>query len=147
MAQQGSDYFYRNDFAEAVAQWMSNNGGIVTAKDFENYQLRIRQPVKSDYKAMRFMASSPPSSGGVHVAEILNILQQFEWASRPQLVRDHLMVEAMKLAFADRAHWLGDPDFVDVPKGLISPQYAKALAKKINRKRRVSCLLITSHAC
>lgn len=135
LALQGSDYFYRGDFAQTLSQWMKNNGGFIDAADFANYTLRHRQPVKSQFLEYDVYGFPPPSSGGVHVAEILNILQQFPFQQVSLEDRQHLLVESMKLAFADRAHWLGDPDFVDVPKGLIDVRYAQTLSAKINPLR------------
>jgi gamma-glutamyltranspeptidase/glutathione hydrolase len=132
LALKGSDYFYRGEFAKAVALWMKNHEGIIYRGDFSAYELRHRQPVHSQFLGNDIYGFPPPSSGGVHVAEILNILQQFDFQGVPLPERQHLIVEAMKLAFADRAHWLGDPDFVDVPRGLIDVAYAKRLAAKIN---------------
>lgn len=132
LADQGSKYFYQGAFAQAVGQWMAENNGIITADDFAAYQLRQRTPVHSQFMGHDIYGFPPPSSGGVHVAEILNILQQFSLQSMTINDRQHVMVEAMKLAFADRAYWLGDPDFVDVPKGLVSLDYAQALAKRIH---------------
>ena len=132
LAGQGSDYFYTGDFATAVDQWMTKNKGLITKEDFGGYKLRRRQPVHSRFLGYDIYGFPPPSSGGVHVAEILNIMQQFDFQSMSDPQRQHVMVEAMKLAFADRAYWLGDPDFVDVPKGLIAESYAKQLAKTIN---------------
>ena len=135
LAQEGSDYFYRGEFSHALSAWMKNNGGLIDAEDFANYTLRHRQPIKSRFLDYDVYGFPPPSSGGVHVAEILNILQQFPFQQVSLEERQHLLVESMKLAFADRAHWLGDPDFVDVPKGLIDVQYAQTLSAKINPLR------------
>ena len=132
LAAQGSDYFYRGDFAKLAARWMKENGGMIGEMDFSEYQLRHRTPIKSEFAGHHIYGFPPPSSGGVHVAEILNILQQLKFDNVNLGDRQHLMVEAMKLAFADRAHWLGDPDFVDVPSGLVDTRYAKRLAGKIN---------------
>ena len=132
LAEKGSDFFYRGNFAKKVAQWMRENNGIIDEADFSNYQLRIRKPVKSEFMGYEIYGFPPPSSGGVHVAEILNIVQQFDLENLSVGQQQHVLVESMKLAFADRAHWLGDPDFVDVPKGLVATSYAKSLAKKIN---------------
>lgn len=131
IAKQGIDYFYRGDFARAVDRWMRHHGGIVRYKDFANYRMKLRRPVVSTYRGYTIVGFPPPSSGGVHVAEILNILQQFDVAALKPADRYHLLIEAMKRAFADRAYFLGDPDFVPVPKGLIDPQYAKTLAATI----------------
>ena len=135
LAEKGSSYFYKGDFAKAVDKWMGANNGLITTADFAGYELRRRKPVHSHFLGHDVYGFPPPSSGGVHVAEILNIMQQFDFQSMPDTDRQHIMVEAMKLAFADRAHWLGDPDFTDVPKGLVSETYAKRLAKKINVKQ------------
>jgi gamma-glutamyltranspeptidase/glutathione hydrolase len=132
LAEQGIDYFYKGDFAKATAQWMKENNGIVSYEDFTNYTMRLREPIKSEYRGYTLYGFPPPSSGGVHVAQILNILSQFDVANLDEVKRYHLLAEAMKLAFADRAFFLGDPDFVPVPKGLIDPAYAKRLAKKID---------------
>lgn len=131
LAQQGPDFFYRGAFAKAVETWMKANGGIVTADDFANYQMVLRTPVRTQFQGYEVVGFPPPSSGGVMVAEILNILAQFELSKLSEADRYHLMIEAMKLAFADRAHWLGDPDFAKVPRGLVGTEYAKALAKRI----------------
>ena len=135
LAQRGIDYFYRGQFAKAVAQWMRSNGGVVSYDDFANYQMRIRKPIQSEYRGYTIYGFPPPSSGGIHVAQILNILERFDIVSLSAADRYHLLAEAMKLAFADRAHFLGDPDFVPVPKGLIDQGYADELAQTINLKR------------
>ena len=132
LAKQGSAYFYQGDFAKAVAAWMERNKGIIELDDFVNYRLRIREAVKSDFLGYQVYGFPPPSSGGVHVAEILNIVQQFDIQHIAEDQRQHLLVEAMKLAFADRAYWLGDPDFTNVPKGLVSQAYAQKIANKIH---------------
>jgi gamma-glutamyltranspeptidase / glutathione hydrolase len=132
IAAQGIDYFYNGPFAEALERWMQNNGGLVSATDFANYQLKQRQPLVTAYRGHQIIGFPPPSSGGVHVAQILNMLEAFDVQALSEAERYHLLTETMKLAFADRAQWLGDPDFVSVPKGLIDPLYAKSLAQDIN---------------
>jgi gamma-glutamyltranspeptidase/glutathione hydrolase len=132
IAKQGIGYFYGGDFAKQLAVWMEANGGIVTADDFGNYQMKKREPVSSDYRGYQVVGFPPPSSGGIHVAQILNILRPFDLAAMDEVDRYHVMAEAMKLAFADRAEFLGDTDFVNVPQGLIDASYAEILAKKIN---------------
>lgn len=135
LAEQGIDYFYTGPFAKAVARWMQANGGIVTAEDFANYQLKKREPVLSNYRGYQIAGFPPPSSGGVHVSQILQMLESFDVSSLSEADRQHLLAEVMKLAFADRAYWLGDPDFVNVPKGLVNPDYTKALASKVDMQR------------
>ena len=111
---------------------MKANGGVMTAADFANYQIKLREPVTTTYRGFRIVTFAPPSSGGVHVAQLLNILEQFDLKALDEATRLHVIAETMKLAFADRAFWLGDPDFAKVPRGLVSKKYAAALAKKIN---------------
>lgn len=135
IAEQGSDYFYRGDFAKAIDQWMKDNDGIVRYEDFNTYKMMPREPIKSQYRGYDIYGFPPPSSGGIHVAQILNILQQFDIKQLSEADRYHLLAEAMKLAFADRAHFLGDADFVPVPKGLIDPDYGKQLAASISMKK------------
>jgi gamma-glutamyltranspeptidase/glutathione hydrolase len=135
IAGQGTDWFYRGPFAQAAGKWMATNGGIMTAADFANYHIVLREPVTTTYRGKRIVSFPPPSSGGVHVIEMLNILERFKLAKLDEATRLHVIAEAMKLAFADRAHWLGDPDYANVPRGLISKQYAASLAKKIKLDR------------
>jgi gamma-glutamyltranspeptidase/glutathione hydrolase len=118
---------------------MRDNGGLVTADDFHRYEIKIREAIRSRYRDCEIIGFPPPSSGGVHVAQILNILEHFDLKKLAPYSVDsvHLIAESMKLAFADRAFWLGDPDFVQVPRGLISRQYAAALARKIQLDRAV----------
>jgi gamma-glutamyltranspeptidase/glutathione hydrolase len=140
IAEQGSDWFYRGPFAGATERWMKTNGGIMTAADFANYRIKLREPIETNYRGFRVVSFPPPSSGGVHVIEMLNILEDFDLRAMDEGTRLHVMAEAMKLAFADRAYWLGDPDFAKVPRGLISTSYAASLAKKIDRERATEVL-------
>lgn len=135
IARLGGEWFYNGPFAQATAKWMKANGGIMTAADFANYRVVLREPVRTTYRGHEIVTFSPPSSGGVHVAQMLNILEHFELRKLDEATRLHVIAEAMKLAFADRAHWLGDPDFAPVPRGLVSKDYAATLAKQINLER------------
>ena len=137
MAREGVDWFYRGAFAQKTAEWMRSHGGLVTTNDFAQYRVVQREPVRGTYRGHEIVSFPPPSSGGVHVIQILNILEHFDLASRGDRSADfvHLVAEAMKLAFADRAVWLGDPDFTRVPRGLISKDYAAGLAKRIQPDR------------
>ncbi len=135
MAEQGPTWFYRGEFATKVGEWMAANGGILTAEDFGAYQPVEREPLVTTYRDWKIVGFPPPSSGGIHVAQILNILEPFDVAAefqRDSVRGTHLMIEAMKLAFADRAYWLGDSDFVAVPRGLVDKGYAKSLAQRID---------------
>jgi gamma-glutamyltranspeptidase / glutathione hydrolase len=135
----GPDWFYRGPFAQTVGVWMKENRGLLSATDFANYHCQFREPIRSPYRGFEIVGMPPPSSGGVHVAQMLNILQEFPlpeiWNNDPSLAY-HLLLEAMQLAFADRAYWLGDSDFVKVPRGLIDPAYGRILASKISRSQK-----------
>jgi gamma-glutamyltranspeptidase/glutathione hydrolase len=134
IADQGSDWFYKGPFAKAVGDWMSHNGGVLSADDLAGYQMRLRDPLVTSYRGYQIVGFPPPSSGGVHVAQILNILQNFDIGAlqkQDPALRVHVIAEAMKLAFADRAFWLGDPDQTHVPRGLADAGYGKQLADKI----------------
>ena len=127
----GADWFYRGAFAQKTGEWMKANGGILTAEDFANYQMKLREPVRGTSRGCDIVSFPPPSSGGVHVLQILNMMEEFDFTKMDDATRAHVIAEAMKFAFADRAHWLGDPDFAPVPRGLMSKDYAKTLATRI----------------
>ncbi|MEN1679285.1 MAG: gamma-glutamyltransferase [Planctomycetota bacterium] len=136
----GIDYFYRGEFAERTGAWMRDNGGLLTADDFAAYREKRREPIVSSYRGYTVIGFPPPSSGGVHVAQMLGILEEFDLAEtfeRAPVEGIHLVAEAMKLAFADRAYWLGDADFAKVPRGLTSKAYAKQLAARIDPERSI----------
>ena len=138
VADHGLAWFYRGPFAQTVAAWMAENGGLLSVEDFAGYQPRQRKPLVTDYRGFQVIGFPPPSSGGVHVAQILQVVESFNLqelqASDPsQFV--HVVAEAMKLAFADRAYWLGDPEFARVPRGLIDREYAVQLARRIDLSR------------
>lgn len=134
----GTEWFYRGPFARSVEQWMAANGGIVTAVDLAGYHTVRREPLQTRYRDLVIWGFPPPSSGGLHVAQILQMLERFELARMnredPALAA-HVAGQAMQLAFADRAHWLGDPDFVNVPRGLIDTAYTASLAARIDLQR------------
>ncbi|HYO23712.1 MAG TPA: gamma-glutamyltransferase, partial [Lacipirellulaceae bacterium] len=141
IADEGVDWFYRGPFADKVGEWMRGNGGILTAEDFAAYRAVEREPLRTSYRQWTIVGFPPPSSGGVHVGQILNMLERFDMAEeyrRDPAQALHLVAEAMKRAFADRAHWLGDPDFVDVPRGLLDQAYADELARRIDPRRAVA---------
>jgi gamma-glutamyltranspeptidase/glutathione hydrolase len=139
IAQHGIDWLYRGRFAEITEQWMKSNGGLASAADFKSYQIKLREPLRTTYRGCEIIGFPPPSSGGVHVAQILNILERFNLKKLGPDSADfiHVVVEAMKLAFADRAYWLGDPDFAPVPRGLVSKEYAVKLAKRIELHKAI----------
>jgi gamma-glutamyltranspeptidase/glutathione hydrolase len=113
---------------------MKRRGGLVTREDLAGYRPKLREPVRGRYRGVEVLSFPPPSSGGGVLIEILNVLEGFDLAKLPPGSPEeaHLVVEAMKLAFADRAEWYGDPDFVDVPLArLTSPAYAARLRARI----------------
>ena len=138
IARHGSKWFYLGEFAERTANWMKDHGGIIDKKDFASYLIKVRKPIRSTYRGYEILGFPPPSSGGIHVAQILNILEAFDLAkiNRESPTRfHHVVTEALKRAFADRAHWLGDADFAKVPRGLINKNYARRLSRQIDLKR------------
>ncbi len=137
IAEQGIRWFYEGDFAKATGAWMRENGGTMTEQDFRDYRIELREPVLTTYRDHRIVSFPPPSSGGVHVAQLLNILATRDVKAMGADSADfvHFTTEAMKLAFADRAFWLGDPAFAKVPRGLVGTGYAEKLAVKIQMER------------
>ena len=135
MALGGIEWFYRGEYAKRTAEWMKANGGIMTAEDMANYVAKEREPLRTSYRGHEIIGMPPPSSGGIHVAQILSLIEPFPLRHLKTTSRVHLITEAMKLAFADRAHWLGDPDFATVPRGLISKAYLDGLREKISLDR------------
>lgn len=127
----GAAAFYHGDFARTVAAWMAVNGGLITEDDFASYRATRREPLVTTYRGHTIAGFPPPSSGGIHVAQILNIVENFDLSGMNVIDRSHVLAEAMKLAFADRAHWLGDADFAPVPRGLIDKGYARELSRRI----------------
>ncbi len=130
----GPDAFYQGRFADLLDRWMGQNEGILTKADLAAYRAVDRQPVESQFRSHRLFGFPPPSSGGIHVAQILGMLERFDLpainADRP-VTYQHLVAEAMRRAFADRAKWLGDPDFTRVPLGLVDPDYLRQLSATI----------------
>ena len=134
---QGASDFYKGKTAHLIAKAMSGKG-LITLQDLKNYRPAERKPIEGTYRGYRVITMPPPSSGGIAVIEMLNILEQFPLAKLgyDTDAMDHLLVETMRRAFADRAEFLGDPDFVKIPeKGLISKSYAKALSTTIDPRK------------
>ena len=134
IAEHGIGWFYGGPFAETTEKWMKANGGIMTVADLKNYHPVLRDAISTDYRGYTVVSFPPPSSGGPHVIEMLNILgtRDLKAIGANEVDKYHFIAEAMKLAFADRAYWLGDPDYVKVPRGLIDKNYAKKLAANIS---------------
>ncbi len=138
IAEGGPDAFYRGPTAEMIVAAVQNAGGLMTLEDMKDYRPVERPVVRGTYRGREIVSMPPPSSGGVHLIELLNILESFPIRETgPQTAATiHVMAEAMKLAFADRAEWLADPDFVKIPlSGLLSKTYAAKLASEISTEK------------
>ena len=134
IAKKGKNGFYQGETAEMIAQSQKELGGLITKKDLANYKVKYRKPVKGTYKGYKIVSMPPPSSGGAHILQILNILEGYDLksmgAQSAQAV--HLTATAMQIAFADRAAYMGDSDFVNVPlEKITSKKYAAGLRKLI----------------
>lgn len=126
IANEGAAAFYRGPIAKKIADFLQQQGGILTVEDFARYQAKQRKPLLTSYRGHQVVGFPPPSSGGIHVAQMLGMLECFDlhalWQRDPISVY-HLWLEVMQRAMADRAHWLGDADHVPVPRGLLDSGY------------------------
>lgn len=135
IAAQGAAGFYKGKTAEQIVKAVNDAGGLMSMQDMADYQAVARKPVSGNYRGFEIVSMPPPSSGGIHIVEILNILEGYPLKDYGQNSAQtiHLMAEAMQLAYADRSEYLGDSDFIDVPvKGLTSEKYAAKLRATIN---------------
>jgi gamma-glutamyltranspeptidase/glutathione hydrolase len=131
----GVQEFYEGQTAKLLVAEMARHGGLITMDDMKAYSPVLRKPVHGSYRGYDIYSMSPPSSGGAHVIQILNILEGYDIARSGHNSAEtiHLMAEAMKRAYADRSLYLGDSDFVEVPlKGIISKEYAAELRQGID---------------
>lgn len=132
LGEHGFDGFYRGDVARKLVDAVRAAGGNWTLKDLESYQVKERAPIVVNYRGYRVVTAPPASSGGVAVAEILNILSGYDLTRLDTVHRTHLVIEAMRRAFRDHNDYLGDPDFVKMPMDmLLSPYYAAGLRQTI----------------
>jgi len=134
----GPDAFYTGWIADSIASQMKANGGLITKADLAGYEAKERTPLRGTFNGYEVVAMGPPSSGGTVMLETLNILERFGVAKMDRWSPDylHLRIEAARRAYADRARWLGDPDFVSVPVArLTSKAYADTLSRGISRDR------------
>lgn len=134
VAEHGPDGFYKGAVAENITKAIQAAGGPMTVEDLAAYKPVLREPVRGTYRGYDIVSMPPPSSGGVHLIQILNTLEGYPIGPLGHNSAEtiHLMAEAMKLAYADRSEYLGDPDFVDVPiEALTSKDYAASLREKI----------------
>jgi gamma-glutamyltranspeptidase/glutathione hydrolase len=136
LASEGRRGFYAGDVAERLVAGVRAEGGIWTLEDLRQYQVVERDPLAFQYRDLRIVTVPPPSSGGVALATMLHILEGYDLPQLDETDRTHLIIEAMRRAYRDRAQYLGDSDFVDVPlQRLMHPWYAAGLRASIRRDR------------
>lgn len=148
IAAKGADGFYKGETARKLVKAVNEAGGSMSLKDLENYEAIAREPVKGNYRGYEIVSMPPPSSGGIHIVQILNILEGYPLKDYGQNSAQtiHLMAEAMQLAYADRAEYLGDSDFIDVPaSGLTSQAYADKLRTLINPNKATPAATIKAN--
>ena len=133
MVKHGAKSFYSGEFAVRMAQSVRKYGGIWEAQDLANYHIVERKPIVFNYYDIKVVSVPPPSSGGVVLAQALGMLEQFDLKAHDPITRKHIIVEAMRRAYRDRAIFLGDPDFVRIPVDrLLHKDYLAGLAISIN---------------
>jgi gamma-glutamyltranspeptidase/glutathione hydrolase len=134
IAEQGPTAFYQGAIADQLVAEMKAGGGLITKKDLADYRAVIRQPIHGTYRGYDVYAPPPPSSGGICLVEMLNILETFDLKKqgRYSVATLHQTTEAMRRAYCDRARYLGDADFVKIPAHLTSKEYARKLAASID---------------
>ncbi|MGB7452977.1 MAG: gamma-glutamyltransferase [Lysobacterales bacterium] len=135
IAEQGRDAFYHGPVAQSIVDAVQEDGGLITMEDLAGFDVSFREPVKSTYRGYEIISAPPPSSGGTHVIELLNIMENFDVGEMGlNSARGiHAWAEAQKLMYADRAEFMGDSDFIEVPlMGLTSKQYAREQFDRID---------------
>ena len=144
LATKGFDGFYRGDVAEKMLASVREEGGRWTRDELAGYRVREREPLRLKYRDWAITTAPPPSSGGVALAQILQVLEGWDLAKLEPAQRTHLIVEAMRRAYRDRTIYLGDPDFVKVPVArLTSPEYAAGLRASIHPDRALPSALLS----
>ncbi len=141
VADGGADAFYKGWIADRIAEDMKANGGLITKADLAAYRAKERKPLTGRYRDFELICMPPPSSGGVGLIEMLNVLENFDLKKNGRYAPEtlHLMIEAMRRAYLDRARFLGDPDYTRIPVSrLASKEYARKLAASINPARASS---------
>lgn len=139
IAQKGRAGFYEGKLAEKIIDGVQQAGGIWTLKDLKNYKTVERKPISNMYKGMRLVSAPLPSSGGIVLASMLNMLSQYDYPAMSRADQTHISIEIMRRAYRDRAEFLGDSDFVDVPISMLTgTEHAKQLVKNIHLDRATS---------
>ena len=136
IASEGAAGFYRGAYARRLVAGVRKAGGIWTERDLAGYRVVEREPIRIRHRGVEIVTAPPPSSGGVALATIFNILDGYDYPAMDRVARTHVVVEAMRRAYRDRAIYLGDPDFVPVPVPLLTGKdYAAGLRAGINTER------------
>jgi gamma-glutamyltranspeptidase/glutathione hydrolase len=144
LADSGRDGFYGGEIADKLVAAVNKAGGIWTKQDLAAYQVVEREPVKGSYRGMKITSAAPSSSGGIVLIEALNILSGYDLQQADELTRKHLIVEAMRRAYHDRALYLGDSDFIDIPvKRLLNEDYAAGLRSSLRPERALPSTLLS----
>ena len=134
ISEKGRDGFYKGSVANKIAKAMKDNNGLITKSDLENYNPVWRKPLISQYRGNNVITMGPPSSGGLHIIQMLNILENYDLKEMNHNSKDYinLLTEVMKYAYSDRSKYLGDPDFYDVPvEKITSKKYGKRIFNDI----------------
>ena len=146
LAENGRDGFYKGETARKLLAGVKQAGGKWTAEELANYQVKERAPIQFDYKGWKVTTVPPPSSGGIALAEMLQILEGYDLKNMDPVHRTHLVVEAMRRAYRDRTFFLGDPDFTTIPqKVLLSKDYALGLRSTINPEKATPSDLLSGN--
>ena len=145
IATEGIDGFYKGDIAKSMVMAMNENNGLFTMKDFESYEAQIREPIIGSYRDNLVFTSGPPSGGGITLLTALNILSYFDLAKfkSDSALTYHLLAEALRRGHNNRSHFVGDPDYFDVPVSqLLSKERTKELAKTIDLKKATKSTVV-----
>ena len=137
----GQKAFYEGEIAEKIVSDFSDNGGLITSQDLQDYEVYFKEPICGDYKQYNVCSMPLPSSGGIAIIQMLNIIENFDLKNYSHNSLDYikLLTKVMSFAYADRSEYLGDEDFFDVPKEkLISKKYAAEISKKIKSGEKIT---------
>jgi gamma-glutamyltranspeptidase / glutathione hydrolase len=137
IAEQGADGFYKGVVADQIAAEMKRDDGLITQADLAAYEAKVRKPIHGTYRGFDVYGPPPPSSGGIGLIEMLNILENFDLRKQGRFSPEtlHLLIESMRRGYRDRARYLGDPDFTKIPAFLTSKEHARKLAQSIDRHK------------
>ena len=132
----GKEGFYRGPVAERLIQGVRRAGGVWSTRDLNEYRIIEREPIVGTHMGWRIVSAAPPSSGGVALVQMLNMLQAVDPPAQEPIARTHLLTEVMRRAYRDRGRYLGDPDHIDIPmERLLSPHYGAGLVRGLDRDR------------